>query len=59
MHDGVCPGLDEDEVPDDLVQVDVVVQWEDGGHAQLTHDRDRVAQHQHQDQARRVVQTAA
>ena len=50
MHDGVDPGLDEDEAADQFVEVDVVVQWEDGGEAEVPELGDAVPQHQHQDQ---------
>ena len=50
MHDGVYPGLHEDEVADDLVQVDVVVQREDGPESEFSHDCDSVAEDQDQDQ---------
>ena len=52
MHDGVDPGLDEDEAADQFVEVDVVVQGQDGGQAQVPQHGDGVAEDQHQDQHR-------
>ena len=39
MHDGVEPGLDEDEHTDELVDVDVVVERQEEPEAQLTQFR--------------------
>jgi len=50
MHNCVDPSLNEDYVADDLVQVDVVVEWQDGSDAEFPHDRDGVSQDQHQNQ---------
>ena len=46
VHDGVNPGLHEDEVADNLVKVDIVVEGEYRGEAQLPEGRDEVAQDQ-------------
>ena len=58
MHDGMKPGLEEDDVADQLVQVDVIVQGEDGGQPQLAALGNGVAQDQHQDQHRVEQQTS-
>ena len=50
MTGGVYPGLDKDEPPHQFVEVDVVVQREDGGHAEVSQHGDAVAEDQHQDQ---------
>ena len=52
VHDGVDPRLHEDEVADNLVKVDVVVEGEYRGEAQLPEGRDEVAQDQDCDQHR-------
>ena len=46
VHDGVNPCLHEDEVADNLVKVDIVVEGEYRGEAQLPEGRDEVAQDQ-------------
>ena len=50
MHESVYPGLDKDYPPHQFVEVDVVVQREDGGEAEVPEHGDAVAQDQHQDQ---------
>ena len=42
MHYCVPPRLDEDDVSEDFVQVDVVVQREDGSQSELPHLSDGV-----------------
>ena len=46
VHDGVDPGLHEDEVADNLVKVDVVVEGEYRRETQLPEGRDEVSQDQ-------------
>ena len=43
MHNGVEPGLDEDEHTDELVDVDVVVERQEEPEAQLTQFRYSIA----------------
>ena len=50
MHGSVNPGLYEDEPAHQFVEVDVLVQREDGGEAEVPEHGDAVPQHQHQDQ---------
>ena len=50
MHEGVEPGLDEDDAAHQLVEVDVVVEGEDGGEAEVAEDGDGVAEDEHEDE---------
>lgn len=50
MHNSVEPWLKEDDVSDHFVQVDVVIEGEDGADAELSHHRDRVPQHEDENQ---------
>ena len=52
MHDGMEPGLEEDEVAHHLVQVDVMVQREDVGQAQFSEFGDGVTKHEDQNDHR-------
>ena len=52
VHDGVEPGLEEDEVAHHLVQVDVMVQREDVGQAQFSEFGDGVTKHEDQNDHR-------
>ncbi len=51
------PGLAEDDPTHELVEVDVVVEGEEGGEPHVAQDGDGVPQHQHQDHHRVEVQT--
>ena len=50
MHEGVEPGLDEDDAAHQLMEVDVVVEGEDGGEAEVAEDGDGVAEDEHEDE---------
>ena len=52
MHGRVYPGQDKDDPAHQFVEVDVLVQREDGGEAEVSEHGDAVPQHQHQDQHR-------
>ena len=43
MHDGMKPGLEEDEPPGELVEVNVVIKRYDAGKAHVTEEGDGVA----------------
>ncbi len=51
MHEGVRPGESEDDPPYDLVNVDVVVEWEEGRGAGVAEAGGGVAENkgEHQD----------
>ena len=59
MTAGVKHGLEEDEEPDQLVEIDVVVQREDGGQPEPPEDGDGVPEHEGQHQARVEVEHSA
>ena len=43
MHDGVKPGLEEDDAPGELVEVNVVIKRDDARKAHVTEEGDGVA----------------
>ena len=49
VHDGVEPGLDEDHPAHQLVEVDVVIEGQHGGQAEVPEAGDRVAEDEDQD----------
>ena len=42
VHDSVDPGLGEDDPADELVEVDVVVQRQDGGQSEVPEQSDQI-----------------
>ena len=42
VHDSVDPGLGEDDPADELVEVDVVVQGQDGGKSEVPEQSDQI-----------------
>ena len=59
MRDAVDEAVDEDEPPCDFVEVNVSVERQEQVHPELAELRDRVTEHQHQDEHGREVQTLA
>lgn len=57
MHDGVEQTVGGHRHPGQLVQVDVLVQRQDGGEAPRPEKRDTLAQHEHQDEGTVKVET--
>ena len=51
VHDGVEPGLEEDEDSEELVDVDVVVEREEESEPELSEFGDHVAVNEQEDQA--------
>ena len=59
MTAGVEQGLEEDEEPDQLVEIDVVVEREDGGQPEPPEDGDGVPEHKGEHQTRVEVKHTA
>ena len=49
VHEGVDPGLDEDDSSNQFMEVDVLVQRKNGGQTKISQHGDGVAENQNQD----------
>lgn len=57
MRDGVSDAVDEDEHPSQLVEVDVLIEWQEAAEPSRPQEGDAVSQHQHQHEHTVEVET--
>lgn len=57
VRDGVSDAVDEDEHPGQLVEVDVLVEWQEAAEPSRPQEGDAVSQHQHQHEHAVEVET--